>query len=121
MHRWSRIASLSVGPRRIAVLVTLTEEVRLLVAEDPILTYFIRLVLCGLEEVRALSNFAGEEAFRRLATLLLLPYLFLEEHLFLDVDTGQLLLAQFVVWVIEPLDVLVLGVVRLHVALRKHN
>ena len=88
MHRWSRITPISVAPRRIAVLLALAEEVSLLVAEDPILTCFIRPVLCGLEQVRALSNLAGEEAFRRLATLLLLPCLLLEEHLLLDIDTS---------------------------------
>ena len=70
----------------------LREEVRLLVAQHPVLNRFICIVLHRFEQTGGFGNLAGEEALRGRPTVFLLPLLLLKNHLFLVIDTSQLLL-----------------------------
>ena len=70
----------------------LGEEVRLLVTKDPVFNRFICIVLHRFEQTGSFGNLAGEESLRGRPAVLLLPLFFLENHLFLVIDTSQLLL-----------------------------
>jgi len=118
---WTLRALFSRASFTITVLNTPTEEIGLLVTKNPICSRFIRVKLCRLEQVWIFCNFAGEEAFRRRMTLLLLPYLLLKEHLLLVVDTFKFFFAELIVRIMESLDEYVLRVLRKSVTLFKHD